>query len=266
MATPLFVNEVSLPIEMPDEDVYASILSTLRGLRRARELAGSVDLGASVRLSEVQVAPDYRTLGSLTKVMDYEWWRFLRSIDQYAPFSSVPRTEAPVDHSTQQVSPMAALWAERNDAFVLSFVSGERWAGEMFMVEMCSCKLGDHVGAKCVEVRNISSPEHADRWARELGNYGIRRAVSTEVYRGPNFSLRIYLSDHPPAHVHVFVPSEPRRCAAKVRFDVGAEYLECEGLRGRLRSEVLDFVAAKREQLLRSWSQCEVGERPNAVT
>lgn len=265
MAAPLFINDLCFPIHGSDEAIYASILSALKGLRRARELAGSIEIGAAVPLSEVMVTSDYRTLASLTRVMDVEWWRFLRLVDQYSPFSAVPRTTAPTDHSVQSPPLDAALWAVTNGAFVLSFVSEAQWTKEEFDAEICTCEVGDHAVKRSVKIKNISSVQHAEHWRGDLETYGEQRARSTEIYAGPDFSLRMYLGDHPPPHVHVFLPSEPLRCVGKVRFDIEPEYLEVDGLKGRLRSEVLRFVVDKREQLSRSWERCEGGDHPNVL-
>lgn len=242
-----------------------SVLLFLRGLLRAKEFAGGLRLGAQTSLSDARITEGYHTLASLTRVMDREWWRFIRLLEQYSPFDSVPMCIPPRMHYVLDATSEAVLWSLQNDGFVASFPSHRFWRQPEVAVDVCACETGVHADNYRAIARNISCPEQADYWRGELENFGFHEAGSSEIYRGDQYSLRMYLKDHEPPHVHVFLNELGRRCAGKIRFDVRAEVLESESLSGAIRNQIIDFVNDRRDELLRSWARCRAGELPNAI-
>ncbi len=262
---PFFLNEKSYPIVGDQRAVNEAVLSLLHGLRKAKKTAQRLRLAAMFRLDSVQITADHQTLASLTLVMDREWWRFVGLLEQYSPFDSIPQCLPPTQHGEGEDVSEASLWSLQNQAFVASFSSAGRWGFPVIEVHVCNCTTGTHDAIRHESVRNISEEAHAEHWARQLENFGVHQSGSSEVYSGGEFSLKMYLLDHEPPHVHVFVADLGHRCVAKIRFDVEAEILENEGLKGAMRSTVLRFINAHRDQLTRSWERCRAGELPNRI-
>lgn len=266
---PLFLNERSYPIPGDQRNVLSAVTSMLQGLLRAKKLAGNIYLGSTEPLPSISLtATTYETIASVIKD-DREWWRFLSSLEQRSPFGKVPQSIAPPSESHVDPSSTkgkeALLWAVRNESFVASFPSTKEWQGSKIDFRTCACGGNTHESAIQVSAKNIASADHADSWESELENFAFTPSASSEIYSGHNFSLRMFLNDHSPPHIHVYLGNYASGCAATVRFDVGPEVLNGKGLAGSTRSEVFDLLRARRDDLMTSWERCRSGQHPNRL-
>jgi Domain of unknown function (DUF4160) len=260
---PIFLNEKSYPIDTGNAQLLAFVRTFLRTLYDAKEAAGEICLGGESQLSDLDLTGNFQTLASTLKGADIEWWRFIRSIDQRSPFSGVPQSIPPpvgihVDPSTSG-GEQGLLWAHVNESFLLSFASSEEWRRDSIQFSLCSCVDQAHGEVQRVEVCHLSLPNHAERWSEDLRNFRYSPAASSVIFDNGDFALRMYLNDHNPPHVHVYVGGVS---AAIVRFDRDPEVLRGRGLRDYTQTAVFALLSSRRNDLMASWNRCRIGQLP----
>jgi len=265
---PVFLNERSYPIVAEQRAVMLAVVSLLRGLLRAKELAGNIYLGCADSLPSIPLTNDFQTLASIVKD-DRELWRVVHNLEQRSPFGKVPQAIAPADNS--HVDPAstkgdaALLWALWNEAFVASFPSEKEWTEPKIKFHRCECATSQHDSSTAAEVRNIATAQHADTWGDVLSNFMFTSAASSEIYDNGTFSLRMFLNDHSPPHIHVYLGPYSSGCVATVRFDTEPEILEGKGLTGSTKADVFELLRARRAELMISWARCRSGNHPNEL-
>lgn len=263
---PIFLNEASYPLGVEDERAGEVILKLLQTLRDIKSLPRAFVLGSAVRLWDVPLTNAYRTLASFAGIVDKEWKRFVVGLDQHFPFAEVPMCMMP-EQSEHVLEPRndvcAALWAKANNSFLLSFPGMEKWQSHLALFSVCDCLDGLHQ-FRSIECRNLSGPEHVIHWRSALLDYGLVDAASSVIYETATLRLRMYLNDHDPPHLHVYLPGSQKRWVAKVRID-HVEVMEDRGLGGSVKREVLTVIANKQEELMRAWERCRGGHLPNSI-
>lgn len=263
---PIFLNDVSYPLVGSEVENRAVVVQLLKTLREVKSIGRPIVLASTVRLVDVPLTTAYRTLAAYAKLLDREWWRFVRGLEQHAPFSVVPRCVSPdmLDHVTGAwEGAQAPLWTLKNNAFLISFPSSQQWQSTVANFSVCACADGTHLSEE-VTCKNLSTPDHATHWRSEILDYDLVESASSTIYESNKFRIRMFLRDHEPPHVHVYLLGCSRKWVAKVRFD-HLEVMEDKGLSGSLRREILELLAAKREQLIRAWERCRGGLLPNLI-
>lgn len=264
---PIFLNDASYPlISADDPQIHSEIVLMLHTLREIKLLNRSVVFGAAMKLSDISVDNAYRTLASFANVVDVEWWRFIRGLDLHAPFSLVPRSLAPDygKHATGTFAgAQAVLWALSNDSFLVSFSSSDDWRQPEVNFALCSCGDDNH-RPMSVLCKNMSEPEHVRHWRSNILDFHMDQAASSTIYESNQFRLKMYLNDHEPPHVHVYLPGYSQKCVGKIRLDC-VEVLEDDGLTGSLRRSLMPFISGRRDEFLRAWERCREGQLPNVI-
>ena len=260
---PIFVNEKSYPISADNAQLISVVRLFLRTLYDAKQAAGEICLGGERQLSDVDLTGNFQTLASILKGDDIEWWRFIRSIDQRSTFSDGPQSIPPpdgihVDPSTSG-GEQGLLWAYVNESFLLSFPSSEEWTLDSIHFAPCVCVDQAHGAVQTVEVCHLSLPNHAARWSEDLRNFRYAPAASAVIFDNGDFALKMYLNDHNPPHIHVYVGGIS---AAIVRFDLDPEVLRGRGLRDSMQTAVFALLSSRRSDLMRSWNRCRAGQLP----
>ena len=261
------MNESSLPSSgLPQAELNAAVIRMIAALRKISALADELVFGAQAPITDAPLCENYQTLASLTSEIDRDWWRLFKSIDSRSPLRATPHSIPPAEYEEVRVSGArseGAEWARANSSLVLSFP----WNGEFrqHTLQGVLHKLReDEVVEEDLTIRQVSTTESVEHWREFIENYGLREAASSLIYQDARVQLRMYLNDHAPPHVHVFVPSEARRCVAKIRID-NAEFLKSE-LSGEIAAYVVKLVAEHMQQLSRGWERCRAGQHPIQLT
>lgn len=264
-AIPLFLNEGSYPSNLDGQFAEAEVVEFLKTIREIKALGRPFVIGADAALSDLILTNDFKTLASLS-VVDREWWRFIRGIDQRSPFSRVPQTVPPEDGMHALLDDdylFAPLWAIKNNAFMLSFPTRLGIRKESVAVGVCRCEDSVHESVS-VECRNMSMLNHVDFWRDALLDFNYIESASSTVFQNDDFLLKMYLHDHDPPHIHVYQSGNLGRCVGRVRFDY-VEVMEDEGFSGSVRKSVLSLLHERQEALLRAWDRCRSGNLPNRI-
>lgn len=266
-AIPLFMNDASYPLSaVADWEVEREILQLMKTLKRVKGLNRPIILGSALRLTEIPITRAYRTLASYAEILGREWWRFIRGLEQRAPYSSMPQCVGPdvgVHISHGGGGSVGVLWSIKNSAFMISFASSAPWRTHVVPVSVCSCTNGRHA-PEDVTCRNISAPEHVELWQNDILDFSYSEASSSTIYDSVGFRLKMYLNDHEPPHVHVYQSGNLRKCIGRVRLD-HVEVMEDEGFSGAVKKDVLELLSARRDELLRAWIRCRGGQLPNQI-
>jgi hypothetical protein len=263
---PLFVNDLTYPLRFANQQELSEIvLKFLSSIKKVKELSRGLIVGSRVPLSNIKITDDYRTLSSLANIVNKEWWRFIKGLDQHSPFINLPACVKPpaAQHLVPVCDSVSPLWANANEGFLVSFEVDECWLEALVQIEVCDCALGEHAPYN-IHCKNISRIDHVLHWERGLKDFSLPIAASSFIYRCATFSLRMFLNDHLPAHAHVYVPRRPGDWLAKIRLDE-VEFLRDDGLTGRERRSIEEFVRANRGDLLVAWERCRDGLLPNEI-
>lgn len=262
-----FLNDRSFPLRQSDDAARIEVLKRFfKAMARIRMLERPLSLGAAMRISDLPVTDDYRTIASFAERVDKDWWRLVRSIDQHVPLDATPGAIAPCvqRHVVDDVEVSeAALWVEKNGALMLSFGSTERLAANTVNVAVCECDSTDHI-PEVYTCPNVSSGEHVDHWRDRILDFQRVESASSEIYRCNAFSIRMFLDDHDPPHVHIYVPGNPNRWVAKVRVDF-VETQKNRGLDRKLERQVHELIEAENGEFMRAWVRRSSGQRPNYI-
>lgn len=110
-----------------------------------------------------------------------------------------------------------------------------------------------------VSVRNIASPLHGERWAKDLTEWGLTLSSNNIITEIDRLVIIMYPLDHGHPHVHVH-NKDIRNLNAKYRID------KYEALTNR-NPDGLDafmelWIEEHREVLLHSWARCKAGQFP----
>ena len=269
-SVPFFLNERSYPIQGDRAVVDRVVLTFLKALYRAKSHASdlSVRLASEAPLSSLILTDDSQTLASLTGVMDTEWWRFIRLLDQYSPFPAMPRSVSSGLHAVNDITSLAEVCAAENCAFVASFPSSARYCESRLTITLCDCVTGGHGHGHEREsyAMNVSEEGHADEWAEQIRYFGQSFAGSSAVFNNGHITLRMYFNDHDPPHVHVFSVRSGSLCIAKVRFDTSLpEVLEAATEFRSVRADVLELISRSRGPLMIGWALCREGKHPIVI-
>lgn len=264
---PLFLNEHSYPIQLEGKELLDCVLSLLSGIRRAKELAGEVILGSTTDIRGALITDSGALAGILTG-RHADWWRFIRNLQQRAPFHLMPACVPPEEGShvvpDSSRGDQALLWAHKNDAFVVSFPSAVDWSDGALIFRHCVCGDLSHCQSFEGSVMHISNEQHSDRWKEALQTFVHSEAASSVIFDDGELVLKMYLHDHGPPHVHVFLSSDLGVCIAKIRFDTYPEIIRGK-LTGRQRGSLFSVVVAFHEQLMNGWQRCSRGLRPQML-
>lgn len=261
---PLFLNEMSYPISGTDADIEKAVITLLQSVSAIKELKRPFILGGEYKITQIPITEDHKPLSGLVRVMDREWWRFVNGLDQRAPQSEVPNCTPPAELSHLIASPaMSPLWATENEAFLLSFPSSDTWNNHVVEFQICSCEGEAHL-PQSVECSHISSPAHVAHWKQRFLDYRLPEGSSSTIYQSNDFSLRMFLHDHDPPHVHVYDPQVHGRWVAKVRIDFYS-VLKNQGAKPGLLQQVSGVVRTHSAALMRSWEKCRDGGLPNRI-
>lgn len=260
---PIFLNEASLPSRgLEKRELVGCVIRMIAALRVTSNLADELVFGAKESLATIALCQEHQTLASLTSEIDRDWWRVFRAIDNRSPLSEVPHSLAPDEDEEVAISGVVsegALWAHCNATLVLSFP----WnlLHREHQLPGVLRKLGvDGLAELGVVLRNISTIETVTAWKEFIENYGIEEAASSLIFEDEVLLLRMYLNDHEPPHVHVFLSSEPRKCRAKIRFDT-SEFLK-NSLSVGESSRVVELVQRHKAKLEAGWERCRAGRLP----
>jgi hypothetical protein len=264
---PIFLNDASFPAEADDGWVIReAIANFLKTLSRLKAVGRPTVLATQISLLDVPLNRDMATLASFPEVVDKEWWRFIRNVDQHSPLSESDICDVPEPREHllgQDDSIVAALWAKKNGSFLISFAFDEQWKRRDLEFSICNCDGGLH-RPLTYSCPNISCPDQVDFWREALLDFRLTEASSATIYECDAYQLKMYLRDHEPPHVHVYQSAAPNRCVGRIRFD-HVEVMEDDGFSGSVKKASLALMADKQAELLRAWERCRNGQLPNAI-
>lgn len=259
----MYFNERSLPSQgLNKRSLVECVVEMIAALQELSKLADELVLGSRDYVAATGLSEDYSTIASLKSEIDRDWWRVFRALENRSPFEDVPHAIPPgIDEEVDVFGEPAegALWAHRNAALLLSFP----WTDSFKNTDLPGVLreiLDDRIVESGIQLRQISTVETVLCWREYIENYGVEEAASSLVFEDGIISVRMYLNDHEPPHVHIFLPDEPRKCRAKIRFDK-AEFLK-NTLPPSVASYVVELITRHKEGLERGWQRCRDGRRP----
>ena len=260
---PIYLNEVSLPSQgLERRDLIKCVIRMIAALRAVSNIADELVFGAKESIANVGLCEEFQTLASLTAEIDRDWWRVFKSIESRSPLSEVPHSVRPDADEEVEISGAVsdgALWAHRNATLVLSFPWKELYARSELPGLFRKLETSG-LSESQITLRQISTVASVAEWQELIENYGVEEAASSLVFEDQTVALRMYLNDHEPPHVHVFLLNEPRKCRAKIRFDK-AEFLK-NTLSAGTSSHVLGLVQRHKAELESGWERCRAGRLP----
>ena len=260
---PVYFNESSLPSQGLDRhSLVECVVCMIAALHEISKVADEFVVGSRDYVSAAGLSEGYETLASLKSEIDRDWWRVFRGFDNRSPFDEVPHAIAPGVNEEVEICGAVgegALWAHRNAALLLSLPWAERFT-KMGLSGILREIVDSEIVESEIQLRQVSTVETAIGWKEYIECYGAEETASSLVFEDERISVRMYLNDHEPPHVHIFLPSEPRKCRAKIRFDK-AEFLK-NTLPESLSSYIVELVVSHKDELERGWHRCRAGRKP----
>lgn len=260
---PLFLNGPLHHGEVTHPVAEKAVMGLLHTIRDIAKIGRPVVIGSEIGLYDYTFTDGFLTMGSFASV-DMEWQRFIKKLDHKSPFAKVPQCVSPSASSHRMGDVQeACLWSVSNSSFTLSFPIIEKHKWAEIMVELCDCGDKRHLPYK-IYCRNFSVVEHVETWREAVLDFGYIESSTSAIYKSTEFTLKMYLNDHEPPHVHVYQGGGDRACVAKVRFD-RVEVMESRKIDARVKRDVLAMLKSNRDALMRAWNKCRSGQLPNKI-
>lgn len=258
-----FINDLSHPFQDFDRpQKLGCVLNLIEVLWRVKKTAkGEIAVVSNVPLPRCDLGNGDH-MGSLLQGGDYrDEWRRLLEIEDKNTF------EGEIFHLTSETRykgtfSNAMNWVWHLDTAIISFLSVDDWKAFQLPVEVSEVSevAGEHeVGlfTQDVNLRNISSLEHCEHWRTFLT--GGVDAKSAQVYNCEDFTIKMYLRDHRPPHIHVFENGN----AAVISLE------KCNVMQGSISGhklkQVADLVNNNRDIFNENWGLCREGKLPKLI-
>jgi hypothetical protein len=261
----IFLNELSFDDtgDRPPAGIIPFILSALQSIRAAKQIRQDLIVAGTSTISKIAIGGGAHSLSSLLRGGNYrEEWRFIKVLDQECPGdilqnAGVPNLQEFVTYDGRNA--VGIFWANRVDSLVLSLGFPPHWEPNQITAQLTVISNTERTTSE-ITVPNISMPQHANEHSRLIANLGMDLSASSVIYECDDFIARMYFNDHPPAHFHVFMPSDTAFTVATVEIET-LDVLSGR-LTGRMYRLVRDWAEGCRVQLLHNWTRCRQGQHP----
>jgi hypothetical protein len=261
----VFLNELSFACEnvVSAEGLLRPVLTTLATMRDAKRIRKDIIVAGSAPISGVLLGDGKHSLAGVLRGDDYrEEWRLLSSLDQSSPWDAYPHSTEPGDFQEvhfQGRTAIGMLWAKQNESPILSFAVPPNWIDSWVQAQFRELAEDSNITSADIQIPNLSNPGHVTIHRNLINNYGRVAPLSSRVYEGDGFVIRMYVNDHNPPHFHVVDAYTSETVA---RYAIETLDLLSGQLSGVLRARVTEWARNRREDLMGCWDRCRKGQHP----
>lgn len=263
----VFLNELSLASSMSPGDMLPHVLATLAAVRAAKKVRNDLSLASQTPLTRVAFGDGTQSLATILRSAAHkDEWRSLSSLTQLSPWDSYPGLNNPGESREvvfQEKVAIGMLWANQNKSAILSFAFVPSWSKSHVRAQFHEMDGGGKLTPSEIAVPNLSKLEHVEVHHDLIANYGRELSSSSLIHEGDGFAIRIWFNDHNPPHFHVLARKDTSESLAKCAIET-LDILS-GGLPPILRNRVREWARDQREDLMRCWERCRIGQPPYAL-
>ncbi|MFC4855059.1 hypothetical protein [Actinophytocola glycyrrhizae] len=202
MSVLLFLNELSCATNTPAREVGQAMTEFVEVVRKIRRIRQDIALVTHVRFNSIQLADDfYISQWISAEPANRDRWRFIRAIENRAPFRSVTPDGSGYLEYRHDDRPAEGLGgAHLLDSVALSLPVAEPWNHASIVITRSTLTEDDSGDLAVVDdevfVRHIATAEHADQhhgWLQHEGQHKLRSCRAIWENRGEFFPHLTFL-------------------------------------------------------------------------
>lgn len=198
----LFFNELSCSKALPKEQVDEAMKRFVAVLRKIAAQRNDTALISDVKLQELELAPGYYLAEWSGRPAHVDQWRWIRSMQNRAPFSSVlpPGVGDGADYTCAGQPAHGLGAAHLLNGTLVSLPVDSAW--DASWVQGVRCLLVEDPNGELIkltdtiEVRHVSTPEHVDshmEWIKRAGIPNFERGSELWEARGDLYPNLLFL-------------------------------------------------------------------------